>query len=34
MHRLVVNGEINLPDSRQPPDLSSLNDSFLVESNR
>ena len=34
LHHLIVNGEINLPDSRQIPNLSSLNDSFLVESNR
>ena len=34
LYHLLVNGEINLPDSRQLPDLSSLNDSFLVESNR
>ena len=34
LYQLLVNGEINLPDSRQLPDLSSLNDSFLVESNR
>ena len=34
LYRLLFNGEINLPDSRQLPDLSSLNDSFLVESNR
>ena len=34
LYYLLVNGEINLPDSRQLPDLSSLNDSFLVESNR
>ena len=27
VYHLVVNGEINLPDSRQLPDLSSLNDS-------
>ena len=33
LYHLLVNGEINLPDSRQLPDLSSLNDSFLVESN-
>ena len=32
-YHLLVNGEINLPDSRQLPDLSSLNDSFLVETN-
>ena len=34
VYHLLVNGEINLPDSRQLPVLSSLNDSFLVESNR
>ena len=34
LYHLLVNGEINLPDSRQLPVLSSLNDSFLVESNR
>ena len=34
LYHLLVNGEISLPDSRQLPDLSSLNDSFLVESNR
>ena len=34
LYDLLVNGEINLSDSRQLPDLSSLNDSFLVESNR
>ena len=34
LYHLLVNGEINLPDSRQLPDLSSLNDSFLVESKR
>ena len=34
LYHLLVNGEINLPDSRQLPDLSSLNDEFLVESNR
>ena len=34
LYHLLVNGEINLPDSRQLLDLSSLNDSFLVESNR
>ena len=34
LYHLLVNGEINLPDSRQLPDLSSLNNSFLVESNR
>ena len=34
LYDLLVNGEINLPDSRQLPDLSNLNDSFLVESNR
>ena len=34
LYHLLVNGEINLPDSRQLPDLSSLNDSLLVESNR
>ena len=34
LHHLIVNGEIILPDSRQIPNLSSLNDSFLVESNR
>ena len=33
-YHLLVNGEINLPDSRQLPDLSSLNDSFLIESSR
>ena len=27
LYHLLVNGEINLPDSRQLPDLSSLNDS-------
>ena len=32
LYHLLVNGEINLPDSRQLPDLSSLNDSILVES--
>ena len=26
LYHLLVNGEINLPDSRQLPDLSSLND--------
>ena len=31
---LLVNGEIILPHSRQLPDLPSLNDSCLVESNR
>ena len=34
LYHLLNNGEINLPDSRQLPNLSSLNDSFLVESNR
>ena len=34
LYHLLVNGEINLPDTRQLSDLSSLNDSFLVESNR
>ena len=34
LYHLLVNGEINLPDSRQLPDFSSLNNSFLVESNR
>ena len=34
LYHLLVNGEINLPDSGQLPDLSNLNDSFLVESNR
>ena len=34
LYHLLVNGKINLPDSRQLSDLSSLNDSFLVESNR
>ena len=34
LYHLLVDGEINLPDSRQLSDLSSLNDSFLVESNR
>ena len=34
LYHLFVNGEINLPDSRQLPNLSSLNDSYLVESNR
>ena len=34
LYRLLVNSEINLPNSRKLPDLSSLNDSFLVESNR
>ena len=34
LYHLSVNAEINLPDSRQLPDLSSLNDSFLVESKR
>ena len=34
LYHLSVNSENNLPDSRQLPDLSSLNDSFLVESNR
>ena len=34
LYHLLVNGEINLPDSRQLPHLSSLNDSFLVESKR
>ena len=34
LYHLLVNGESNLPDSRQLPDLSSLHDSFLVESNR
>ena len=34
LYHLLVNGEIKIPDSRQLPDLSSLNDSFLVESNR
>ena len=34
LYHLLVNGEINLPDSRQLFDLSSLNHSFLVESNR
>ena len=34
LYHLLVNGEINLPDSKQLPDLSRLNDSFLVESNR
>ena len=34
LYHLLVNGEISLPDSRQLPDLSNLNDSFLVESNR
>ena len=34
LYHLLVNGEINLPDNRQLPDLSSLNDSFLVELNR
>ena len=34
LYHLLVNGEISLPDIRQLPDLSSLNDSFLVESNR
>ena len=33
LYHLLVNGEINLPDSRQFPDLPSLNDSFLVETN-
>ena len=33
-YQLLVNGKINLPDSRQLPDLSSLNDSLLIESNR
>ena len=26
LYHLLVNGEINLPDSRQLPDLSSLNE--------
>ena len=34
LYHLLVDGEINLPDSRQLSDLSSLNDSLLVESNR
>ena len=34
LYHLLVNGEINLPDSRQLLHLSSLNDSFLVESKR
>ena len=34
LYHLLVNGEINLPDSRQLPDFSSLNDSFLVKPNR
>ena len=34
LYHLLVNGEVNLPDSRQLPDFSSLNNSFLVESNR
>ena len=28
LYHLLVNGEINLPDSRQRPDLPSLNDSY------
>ena len=34
LYHLLVNGEINFPDNRQRPNLSSLNDSFLVQSNR
>ena len=34
LYHLLINVEINLLESRQLPDLSSLNDSFLVESNR
>ena len=34
LYHLLVNGEINLPESIQLLDFSSLNDSFLVESNR
>ena len=34
LYHLLVNGELNLPESRQLPDLSSLNDSFLVDSIR
>ena len=34
LYHPLVYGQINLPDSRQLLDLSSLNDSFLVESNR
>ena len=34
LYHLLVNDKINLPDSRQLPNLSSLNDSFLVDSNR
>ena len=34
LYHQLINGEINLPDSRQLPNLSSLNDSFLAESNR
>ena len=34
LYHLLVNGDINLPDSRQHPDLSNSNDLFLVESNR
>ena len=33
LYHLLVNGKINLPDSRQLLDLSNLNDSFLVKSN-
>ena len=33
LYHLLVNGEVNLLDSRQLPNLSSLNDSFLIESN-
>ena len=34
LYHPLANGEINLPDSRQLPDLPGFNDAFLVESNR
>ena len=33
LYHLLINVEINLPESIQLSDLSSLNDLFLVESN-
>ena len=34
MYKLIANGDANFTKGRQPPDISTLNDPFLVQSDR